>query len=75
MAELEKAAKDGSLPEFELAVIHAGLGEKEQAVAGLERSTAGYAHSALWINVDYRLDDLRDHPRYAGLLRAVGLSR
>jgi tetratricopeptide (TPR) repeat protein len=75
MAELEKGAKDGSLPEFELAVIHAALGEKEQAVTGLERSIAGYAHSALWMNVDYRLEDLRDHPRYPGLLRAVGLSR
>ncbi|MGH9721691.1 MAG: tetratricopeptide repeat protein [Bryobacteraceae bacterium] len=68
IAELEK--KGGK---FEAAVVHAALGEKDLAIAGLEAAVAAFVPSTLWINVDYRLADLRDHPRFPALVTAVGL--
>jgi tetratricopeptide (TPR) repeat protein len=73
-AEMEKRGEGGFRPNFDLGVVYAALGEKERAMDALEATLAEYNPPILWINVDYRLDDLRDHPRFAGLVKAVGLN-
>ena len=74
IAELKKRAFGGLTPDFELAVVDAALGEEEAAIAGLERAAAAFSPSILWIKVDYRLDGMRSHPRFAPLVTAVGLN-
>jgi TolB-like protein/Tfp pilus assembly protein PilF len=61
------------IPEYEVAAIYAGLGQKDRALTGLESAVRAFAHSTLWMKADYRFESLRGDARFAGLLRSVGL--
>ena len=59
---------------YNLAAIYAGLGEKDQAFAWLDRAYADRSgFLAFYFTTDTRLDNLRSDPRFAELLRRVGL--
>ena len=58
----------------ELAVLFAGLGDKEQAFAALERAYAAHDFQLQFLKVESHYDSLRSDPRFADLLRRVGLS-
>jgi serine/threonine protein kinase/Flp pilus assembly protein TadD len=59
---------------FDFAVIYAGLGEKDQAMAWLNRAYAERSYyMPVYLTTDARLDSLRSDPRFADLLRRVGL--
>jgi hypothetical protein len=44
------------------------------AIESLQRTFDVFSPNILWLKVDYRLDDLRGHPRFAEIVRAVGLA-
>jgi DNA-binding winged helix-turn-helix (wHTH) protein/TolB-like protein len=73
LEELQKLAARGDAPAYHFAPILAGLGEKEQAFVWLEKSVAERSQLATGIKVDPRLDSLRSDPRFADLVRRVGL--
>ena len=54
------------------AADYAMLGEKDAAFAALDKAFASRA-GVVDINVDPRLDNIRSDPRYAELLRRIGL--
>ncbi len=54
------------------AVIHALLGDKEKAFAGLEKSFAAHDRDIGQINVDPFVDSLRDDPRFKDLIKRMG---
>jgi serine/threonine-protein kinase len=58
----------------ELAILYAALGERERAFASLERAYAEHDLQLQYIGADPAFDGLRDDPRFANLLRRVGLS-
>jgi len=59
---------------YSFAVIYAGLGEKEQAFAWLERAFNERSYfMAVYLPTDARLDYLRSDARFSALLRRVGL--
>jgi TolB-like protein/Tfp pilus assembly protein PilF len=58
-----------------IAVIHAALGEQDQALEGLWRAYEDHSSPLMWLKVDPLVDGLRDAPRFADLLRRVGLAR
>ncbi|MFI5111808.1 MAG: protein kinase [Terriglobales bacterium] len=59
---------------YNIAAIYAGLGEKDQAFAWLDRAYADRSgFLAFYFTTDTRLDNLRSDPRFAELLRRVGL--
>jgi serine/threonine protein kinase/tetratricopeptide (TPR) repeat protein len=59
---------------YNVAVIYAGLGEKDQAFAWLDRSYKDRSYYlAEYLPTDSRLDNLRSDPRFADLRRRVGL--
>ena len=59
---------------FDFAVIYAGLGEKDQAMAWLNRAyTERSYYMAVYLTTDARLDGLRSDPRFTDLLGRVGL--
>ncbi len=59
---------------YNIAVIYAGLGEKDQAFALLERAYKDRSYyMATYLATDERLDNLRPDPRFADLRRRVGL--
>lgn len=68
--ELEVMAKDtGS--EYELAVVHAALGETERAFTELAHAVDSRQVAALWLNVDPLVAELRPDPRFSALLRRM----
>ena len=70
--ELKHLARGHYVSAYNFAILNAGLGRYEQALADLEQ--AGQEHSTLLVNlkVDPRLDALRTDPRFQDLLRHVG---
>jgi hypothetical protein len=59
---------------FDMAEIFAQLGEKDQALAWLERAYEERYHMMMYLKVAPNLDPLRSDPRFADLLRRVGLT-
>ena len=58
----------------ELAVLYAALGDKEAAFASLSKAYEDHDLQLQFLKVDPSYDRLRDDPRFADLLRRVGLS-
>jgi hypothetical protein len=59
---------------YNVAVIYAGLGEKDQAFAWLDRAYKDRSYYlAVYLTTDARLDSLRSDPRFGELQRRVGL--
>lgn len=54
-------------------MVYAGLGEKGQAFRWLERSYQDHDFEMAWLKVDPFIDPLRSDPRFADLVRRVGL--
>ena len=57
----------------ELAILYGALGEREQAFASLERAYASHDLQLMYLGTDPAYDDLRSDPRFADLLRRIGL--
>jgi TolB-like protein len=68
----DRVAKDG-LGRYEIALIYAGLGEKAEAFAWLEKALAARDKGVTYLEIDPCLDPLRDDPRFVDLVRKVGL--
>ncbi len=56
-----------------IAIVYTGLGEKEQAFKWLDKAYNGQDSNLVYLKVDPMFDNLRSDPRYADLLRRVGL--
>jgi tetratricopeptide (TPR) repeat protein len=54
---------------YEIAVVYALLGERDNAFLWLDRAEKEHAVGYTYLRVDPRLDNLRGDPRYAQLLR------
>jgi len=68
---IEKNGAPGG-DEFALAAIYSALGDRDHAIAALEKGVQ--ARSLLpFVFVDPQLDPLRSDPRYSGLLQRMGL--
>lgn len=57
----------------ELAVLYIGLGDKEGALAELEKAYSAHDLQMQYLKVDAHYDSLRSDPRFQDLLRRVGL--
>jgi tetratricopeptide (TPR) repeat protein len=56
-----------------IALVFAGLGDKDQAFAWLEKAYEEHAFQLQWLNVEPRWDNLRSDPRFKALVRRIGL--
>ncbi|PYS56899.1 MAG: hypothetical protein DMF74_27455 [Acidobacteria bacterium] len=54
-------------------IIYAALGDKDQAFAWLEKSVAEHDLIIARLRVDQRFDNPRSDPRFADLVKRVGL--
>jgi TolB-like protein/DNA-binding winged helix-turn-helix (wHTH) protein/Flp pilus assembly protein TadD len=57
-----------------LATLHAALGEREQALALLERAYSAHDQQLIWLGVEEGFDPLRSNPHFQELLRRIGLA-
>jgi hypothetical protein len=56
-----------------LAVLYAGLGDKEAAIQSLERAYSAHDTALQSLKAEPRYDSLRSDPRFQDLMRRVGL--
>ncbi|MCY7347194.1 MAG: tetratricopeptide repeat protein, partial [Pyrinomonadaceae bacterium] len=71
--DLKQRSKRSYISPTLIAVVYAGLGEKEQAFEWLDKAYNGQNSNLVYLKVDPMFDSLRSDPRYADLLRRVGL--
>jgi TolB-like protein/DNA-binding winged helix-turn-helix (wHTH) protein len=72
--ELKQASKQEYVPGTSIAFIYAGLGEKDQAFAWLDKGYEQRVFQLQWIKLEPRWDSLRSDPRFRDLLRRLGLA-
>ncbi len=72
LADLEELAEERYVSPFNFAIVHLGLGEKDKAMEQLREGYRLRSRSMAWLNVDARLEPLRDDPRFQNLLRQIG---
>ncbi len=71
---MERRTRDYVLPQA-IALVHAGLGERDQAFNWLEKACDEHSHSVLFLPVEPMLDHLRKDERFTRLLQRVGFTR
>ena len=71
--ELKELSKQRFVSPDNIGVIYAALGDKDQAFAYLEKAYEIRSDSMVLLKVDPMLDSLRSDPRFADLVRRVGL--
>lgn len=64
----------GYVSPTELAILYAALGQREQALASLEKAYAAHDLQLASLGVDVSFDSLREEPRFKDLMRRVGLT-
>jgi DNA-binding winged helix-turn-helix (wHTH) protein/Tfp pilus assembly protein PilF len=70
---LERLAKERYVTPYGVALIHAGLGDKDRALVWLDSALEDRSHWIVWLKLDPRLDSVRSDRRYGDLLLRVGL--
>jgi tetratricopeptide (TPR) repeat protein len=73
LEQLEKLSKRRYVSPYGMALIHTGLGEKDQAFAWLQRACEDRSVELCRLKVEPSLDSLRSDSRFQDLLRRIGL--
>ncbi len=73
LSELKEQSKRRYVSWSDLAAIYAGLGEKDQTFACLEKAYEQRDPKLVIVNASPLFDPLRSDPRFQDLLRRVGL--
>jgi serine/threonine protein kinase/Tfp pilus assembly protein PilF len=75
IADLKGMSNQKYVDSYSIAIIHIGLGEKDQAFAWLEKGYEDRSYFSLYANVDPVFDSIRADPRFASLTRRMGLAQ
>ncbi len=70
--ELKELSKQRYVPPYSIAIIYAGLNDKDQAFEWLNKSYEAYSWTHQ-LKVDTVFDNLRDDPRFKDLLKRMNL--
>ena len=73
LLELKKMAQQKYIQPWSIALIYAGLGEKDQALAWLEKAYEDRSSYMVYLKVEPMLDSLRSDSRFGDLLRRMEL--
>jgi TolB-like protein/Tfp pilus assembly protein PilF len=71
--ELKESSKRQYVPSYSIAIIYAGLNDKDKAFEWLNKAYDERSHFIALLKVETVLDNLRPDPRFAELMRKVGL--
>jgi eukaryotic-like serine/threonine-protein kinase len=69
--ELKTSGKVGILAPYEVAVVYAGLGEKDQAFESLDKARQERSTLLTYLKMDPRFDNLHSDPRFQELIRRM----
>ena len=73
LEELKARSRQSYVSPYFIAVVYAGLGEKDQAFAWLGKACEERHPYLILLKVEPVFKNLRDDPRFADLLRRIGL--
>jgi TolB-like protein/DNA-binding winged helix-turn-helix (wHTH) protein/Tfp pilus assembly protein PilF len=74
LVRLSELARRQYVTEYGVALVHAGLGDREAAFAWLDRAVAARSHWLVWLKLDPRWTTLRDDRRFGALLDRIGFT-
>jgi eukaryotic-like serine/threonine-protein kinase len=75
LADLNKMAGQHYVCPYEVATVHAGLGDEKAALEWLEKGYKERADCMAWTGADPKLDGLHGDPQFEDLLRRMRISR
>jgi TolB-like protein len=75
IAQLEQDVEKNGVGRYEIALVYAGMGKKQEAFKWLEDAYQAHDVGLLYLRIDPCLDPLRADPRFDDLVRRVGLAR
>jgi tetratricopeptide (TPR) repeat protein len=75
IAQLQEHVRENGVGRYEIALVYAGLGKKQEAFEWLEEAYQAHDVGLLYLKVDPCLDPLRSDPRFDDLKRHVGLAK
>lgn len=75
IAQLEQHVQKNGVGRYEIALVYAGLGKKQEAFKWLEDAFAVHDVGLLYLKADPCLDPLRADPHFDDLVRRVGLAK
>jgi TolB-like protein/Tfp pilus assembly protein PilF len=73
ISRLQKHVQNTGVGRYEIALVYAGLGEKDEAFSWLEKSFAARDKGLTYLKIDPCLDPLRSDSRFQDLVKRVGL--
>jgi TolB-like protein len=73
LGDLKVMAKDKYVSPYDIAMIHVGLGESDEAFSWLQKALEERSIWLGYLNVEPQLDPLRSDSRFGELVRRVGL--
>jgi TolB-like protein/Tfp pilus assembly protein PilF len=73
LQRLRGLAAASSVPSWQFALVHAALGDADEAFAALERAVEERSDVLVYLKVDPHWDPIRSDARFAALLRRTGL--
>jgi tetratricopeptide (TPR) repeat protein len=75
IAKLTQHVHKNGVGRYEIALVYAGLNDKDEAFAWLEEAYKTHSEGLTNLKIDPCLDPLRSDPRFADLLRRTGLAQ
>jgi TolB-like protein/Flp pilus assembly protein TadD len=75
ISQLEQNVRKDGVGRYEIALVYAGLGKKQEAFKWLEESYNAHDVGLVYLKIDPCLDPLRSDPRFRDLVRRVGLTQ
>ncbi len=75
LEKLEKLSRHEQVNPITMLWAHLGMGDKEEALADLDKAYAGHSNVLTTLKVEPAFDPLRSDPRFQDLLRRVGLTQ
>ena len=73
LSQLQQRARKDYVSAYDIAMIYAGLGDKDKAFQSLQKAYSDRASFLAYITWDRRADNLRSDPRFQALLKKMGL--
>jgi DNA-binding winged helix-turn-helix (wHTH) protein/Flp pilus assembly protein TadD len=74
LIDLKQLARQSYVSAYNIAIVHAGLSEKEAALDWLVKAYHNRDVWLVWLKVNPRFDQLRAESRFTDLMRRVGLT-